>query len=67
MYINVKMCDLKRIVNKKNIIYLKSQIYHKCFSSYQKLYQCEIKLQTKIQITELHKAKYNSITSKEDC
>ena len=61
MYINVKMCDLKRIVNKKNIIYLKSQIYHKYFSSYQKLYQCEIKLQTKIQIIKLHnKSKFKN-------
>ena len=37
---------------KKHIIYfyLKSQN----FSSFQKLYQCEIKLQTKIQITQQH-------------
>ena len=27
---------------------------HKYFSSFQKLYQCEIKLQTKIQITQQH-------------
>ena len=37
---------------KTHIIYLKSQILY--FSSFQKFYQCEIILQTKIQITQEH-------------
>ena len=44
------MCDLKYMDKKTHVIYLK----HKDFSSFQKLYQCEIKLQTKIQITQQH-------------
>ena len=35
----------------KKTIYLKVQIY---IFSFQKIYQCEIKLQTKIQITQQH-------------
>ena len=72
------MCDLKYMVRKTQIIYQN----HKYFSSFQKLCQCVIKLQTKIQITQQHnksklkntyrikkslsRAKYNSVTSKED-
>ena len=40
------MCDLK-YTDKKNT-------HHKYFSSFQKLYQCEIRLQTKIEITQQH-------------
>ena len=44
---------------KTHIIYLKSQL----FISFQKLYQREIKLQTKIQITQQHnKSKLKSLT-----
>ena len=51
----------------KKTIYLKVQIY---IFSFQKNYQCEIKLQTKIQIPQQHNLsklkKYNNVTSKED-
>ena len=42
---------LLKYMAKKTLIYLKKYNY---FSSFQKLYQCEIKLQTKIQKTQQH-------------
>ena len=36
---------------KKNIYFIENNKY---FSAFQKLYQCKIKLQTKIQITQRH-------------
>ena len=70
------------IYGQKNIIYLKSQIFL-FFSEalrvflFFKLYQCEIRLQTKIQITQQHnesklkntynqRNSYQGTTSKED-
>ena len=47
------MCDLKYKDKKTHIIYLKPPT----FPSFQKLCQCQIKLQTKIQITQHNKSK----------
>ena len=53
LYISISLhIYIFKIYGEKNIIYLKSQISLK--SSFQKPYQCEIKLQTKTQITQQH-------------
>ena len=48
------MCDL-RYVEKNTYNLFKITKNNKCFSSFQELNQCEIRLQTKIQITQQHK------------
>ena len=59
IYIFKQISTFNVLKHKKHMIYLKAQI----LSSFQKLYQCEIKLQTKMQITQQHnKSKLKILT-----